>query len=201
MNLREKIERGLVALSLESHIEVAEKLEQYLALITKWNKVTNLTSIDNPEQMVLLHLLDSLTIQPYICGSRILDVGSGAGLPGIPLALINEDKDFILLDSNGKKTRFMLQATIELGIKNVEVVQSRAQDFAGKFDQVVCRAFTGTEDFVKSCSHLLAPGGNLLAMKGPAESEVTLLPGFKQSIHQLNVPDLISERYLIEIGQ
>ena len=117
MNLKEKIERGLVALSLESHIEVADKLEQYLALITKWNKVTNLTSIDNPEQMVLVHLLDSLSIQPYLSGPRILDVGSGAGLPGIPLALINEDKDFILLDSNGKKTRFMVQATIELGIK------------------------------------------------------------------------------------
>ncbi|MEO2183389.1 MAG: 16S rRNA (guanine(527)-N(7))-methyltransferase RsmG [bacterium] len=201
MNLKEKIERGLVALSLESHIEVADKLEQYLALITKWNKVTNLTSIDNPEQMVLVHLLDSLSIQPYLSGPRILDVGSGAGLPGIPLALINEDKDFILLDSNGKKTRFMLQATIELGIKNIEVVQSRAQDFQGEFDQVVCRAFARTDDFVKACSHLLAPGGSLLAMKGPAESEVTLLPGFKQSIHQLNVPDLPSERYLIEIGQ
>ncbi|HIE88495.1 MAG TPA: 16S rRNA (guanine(527)-N(7))-methyltransferase RsmG [Pseudomonadales bacterium] len=201
MNLKEKIERGLVALSLESHIEVADKLEQYLALITKWNKVTNLTSIDDPEQMVLVHLLDSLSIQPYLSGPRILDVGSGAGLPGIPLALINEDKDFILLDSNGKKTRFMLQATIELGIKNIEVVQSRAQDFQGEFDQVVCRAFARTDDFVKACSHLLAPGGSLLAMKGPAESEVTLLPGFKQSIHQLNVPDLPSERYLIEIGQ
>ena len=192
MNLKEKIERGLVALSLESHIEVADKLEQFLALITKWNKVTNLTSIDNPEQMVLVHLLDSLSIQPYLSGPRILDVGSGAGLPGIPLALINEDKNFILLDSNGKKTRFMLQATIELGIKNIEVVQSRAQDFQGQFDQVVCRAFAGTHDFVKACSHLLAPGGSLLAMKGPAESEVTLLPGFKQSIHQLNVPDLPS---------
>jgi 16S rRNA (guanine527-N7)-methyltransferase len=201
MNLKEKIERGLVALSLESHLEVADKLEQYLALITKWNKVTNLTSIDNPEQMVLVHLLDSLSIQPYLSGPRILDVGSGAGLPGIPLALINEDKDFILLDSNGKKTRFMLQVTIELGIKNIEVVQSRAQDFQGEFDQVLCRAFTGTDHFVKACSHLLAPGGSLLAMKGPAESEVTPLPGFKQSIHQLNVPDLPSERYLIEIGR
>ena len=201
MNLKEKIERGLVALSLESHLEVADKLEQYLALITKWNKVTNLTSIDNPEQMVLVHLLDSLSIQPYLSGPRILDVGSGAGLPGIPLALINEDKDFILLDSNGKKTRFMLQATIELGISNVEVVQSRAQDFQGEFDQVVCRAFTGADDFVKACSHLLAPGGSLFAMKGPAESEVTPLPGFKQSIHQLNVPGLSSERYLIEIGR
>ena len=201
MNLKEKIERGLVALSLESHLEVADKLEQYLALITKWNKVTNLTSIDNPEQMVLVHLLDSLSIQPYLSGPRILDVGSGAGLPGIPLALINEDKDFILLDSNGKKTRFMLQVKIELGIKNIEVVQSRAQDFQGEFDHVVCRAFTGTDDFVKACSHLLAPGGSLLAMKGPAESEVTPLPGFKQSIHQLNVPGLPSERYLIEIGR
>jgi len=201
MNLKEKIERGLVALSLKSHLEVADKLEQYLALITKWNKVTNLTSIDNPEQMVLVHLLDSLSIQPYLSGPRILDVGSGAGLPGIPLALINEDKDFILLDSNGKKTRFMLQVTIELGIKNIEVVQSRAQDFQGEFDQVLCRAFTGTDDFVKACSHLLAPGGSLLAMKGPAESEVIPLPGFKQSIHQLNVPGLPSERYLIEIGR
>jgi 16S rRNA (guanine527-N7)-methyltransferase len=201
MNLKEKIESGLVALTLKSHPEVVEKLEQYLALITKWNKVTNLTSIDNPEQMVVIHLLDSLSIQPYLSGHRILDVGSGAGLPGIPLALINQDKDFILLDSNGKKTRFMVQAAIELGIRNMEVVQSRAQDFQGEFDHVVCRAFTGTDDFVKTCSHLLAPGGTLLAMKGPAESAVTRPPGFKQSIHQLQVPYMPSERYLIEIGR
>jgi 16S rRNA (guanine527-N7)-methyltransferase len=128
-------------------------------------------------------------------------VGSGAGLPGIPLALINQDKDFILLDSNGKKTRFMVQAAIELGIRNIEVVHSRAQDFQGEFDHVVCRAFAGTDDFVKTCSHLLAPGGTLLAMKGPAESAVTRPPGFKQSIHQLHVPDMPSERYLIEIGR
>ena len=201
MSLKEKIERGLVALTLESHPEVVEKLEQYLTLITKWNKVTNLTSIDDPEQMVVIHLLDSLSIQPYLSGHRILDVGSGAGLPGIPLALINQDKDFILLDSNGKKTRFMVQATIELGIRNIEVVQSRAQDFEGEFDHVVCRAFAGTDDFVKACSHLLAPGGSLLAMKGPAASEVIRPPGFKQSIHQLHVPDMPSERYLIEIGR
>ena len=201
MSLKEKIERGLVALTLESHPEVVEKLEQYLTLITKWNKVTNLTSIDDPEQMVVIHLLDSLSIQPYLSGHRILDVGSGAGLPGIPLALINQDKDFILLDSNGKKTRFMVQATIELGIRNIEVVQSRAQDFEGEFDHVVCRAFTGTDDFVKACSHLLAPGGTLLAMKGPAASEVIRPPGFKQNIHQLHVPDMPSERYLIEIGR
>jgi 16S rRNA (guanine527-N7)-methyltransferase len=201
MSLKEKIESGLVALTLKSHPEVVEKLEQYLALITKWNKVTNLTSIDNPDQMVVLHLLDSLSIQPYLSGHRILDVGSGAGLPGIPLALINQDKDFILLDSNGKKTRFMVQAAIELGIRNIEVVHSRAQDFQGEFDHVVCRAFAGTDDFVKTCSHLLAPGGTLLAMKGPAESAVTRQPGFKQSIHQLHVPDMPSERYLIEIGR
>jgi 16S rRNA (guanine527-N7)-methyltransferase len=188
-------------LALKSPPEAVEKLEQYLGLITKWNKVTNLTSIDNPEQMVVIHLLDSLSIQPYLGGHRILDVGSGAGLPGIPLALINQDKDFILLDSSGKKTRFMVQAAIELGIRNIEVVQSRAQDFQGEFDQVLCRAFTGTDHFVKACSHLLAPGGSLLAMKGPAESEVIPLPGFKQSIHQLNVPGLPSERYLIEIGR
>jgi len=199
MNLKEKIDRGLVALSLESHLEVAEKLERYLALIAKWNKVTNLTSINNPDQMVVVHLLDSLSIQAYLPGTRILDVGSGAGLPGIPLALINEDKNFILLDSNGKKTRFMLQATIDLGIRNVEVVQSRAQDYEGEFDHVVCRAFTSTVDFVKACSHLLAPGGSLLAMKGPAASEVTPIPGFKQRVHQLNVPGLSSERYLVEI--
>ena len=201
MNLKEKIESGLVALTLKSHPEVVEKLEQYLALITKWNKVTNLTSIDNPEQMVVIHLLDSLSIQPYLSGHRILDVGSGAGLPGIPLALINQDKDFILLDSSGKKTRFMVQAAIELGIRNIEVVHSRAQDFQGEFDHVVCRAFAGTDDFVKTCSHLLAPGGTLLAMKGPAESAVTRPLGFKQSIHQLHVPDMPFERYLIEIGR
>ena len=201
MSLKEKIESGLVALTLKSDPEVVEKLEQYLALITKWNKVTNLTSIDNPEQMVVIHLLDSLSIQPYLSGHRILDVGSGAGLPGIPLALINQDKDFVLLDSNGKKTRFMVQAAIELGIRNIEVVHSRAQDFQGEFDHVVCRAFAGTDDFVKTCSHLLAPGGTLLAMKGPAESSVTPPPGFKQSIHQLHVPDMPSERYLLEFGR
>ena len=201
MDLREKIERGLVALRLEPHSEVVEKLEQYLTLITKWNKVTNLTSIDNPEEMVVIHLLDSLSIQPYLGGHRILDVGSGAGLPGIPLAIINQDKGFILLDSNGKKTRFMVQATIELGIKNIEVVQSRVQEFKGEFDHVVSRAFAGTNDFVKTCSHLLAPGGSLLAMKGPAASKVALPPGFKQSIHQLEVPNMSYERNLIEIGR
>ncbi len=199
MNLTEKIERGLAALSLESCPGVTEKLERYLALIAKWNKVTNLTSVDKPEQMVVVHLLDSLSIQSYLSGNRILDVGSGAGLPGIPLALINEDKDFILLDANGKKTRFMLQATIELGIKNVEVVQARAQNFEGQFDHAVCRAFTSTGDFVNACSHLLAPEGSLLAMKGPAESEVTPIPGFRQRVHQLNVPGLSSERFLIQI--
>lgn len=201
MKLEEQIERGLVALSIEPHANVVAKLSQYLALITKWNKVTNLTAIDDPEQMVPIHLLDSLSIHPYLAGSRILDVGSGAGLPGIPLALINKEKQFTLLDSNGKKTRFMLQATIELGIKNVEVVQSRAQDFQGQFDHVLCRAFTRTDEFVKACSHLLAHGGNLLAMKGPAESMVIPLRGFKQAVHQLNVPDLTSERCLIEIGR
>jgi 16S rRNA (guanine527-N7)-methyltransferase len=201
MNLKKKIELGLFELTLESHPEVVEKLEQYLTLITKWNKITNLTSIDTLEEMVVIHLLDSLSIQPYLKGKRILDVGSGAGLPGIPLALNNQDKDFILLDSNGKKTRFMVQATIELGIKNIEVVQSRAEVFQGEFDHVVCRAFTDTDNFVKACSHLLAPGGSLLAMKGPAESKVTRPPGFKQNIHQLHVPNMHSERYLIEIGR
>ncbi len=199
MSLTEKIERGLAALSLESCPGVTEKLERYLALIAKWNKVTNLTSVDKPEQMVVVHLLDSLSIQSHLSGNRILDVGSGAGLPGIPLALINEDKDFILLDANGKKTRFMLQATIELGIKNVEVVQARVQDFEGQFDHALCRAFTSTDDFVNACSHLLAPEGSLLAMKGPAESKVTPIPGFRQRVHQLNVPGLSSERFLIQI--
>ncbi|MDA9679961.1 16S rRNA (guanine(527)-N(7))-methyltransferase RsmG [Gammaproteobacteria bacterium] len=201
MVLKEKIKQGLTALTIESHAELVEKLDQYLTLICKWNKITNLTSIDDPEKMVGIHLLDSLSIQPYLSGHRILDVGSGAGLPGIPLALVNQDKDFILLDSNGKKTRFMVQATIELGIRNVEVVQSRVEDFQGEFDHVLCRAFTDTNNFVKTCSHLLAPGGSLLAMKGPAESDFMRQPGFKQGIHRLHVPDMPSERYLIELGQ
>ena len=199
MKVKQQIEQGLVALSLEPKIEVAEKLEQYIRLVAKWNKVTNLTSIDTPESMVLLHLLDSLSINPYLNGARILDVGSGAGLPGIPLALVNEDKHFKLLDSNGKKTRFMLQAKIELKIENIDVVQSRVSDFQGEYDHVVCRAFKAVGDFISSCSHLLAAGGTLLAMKGPAEREIPTLKGFKLKVHELHVPGSSLGRYLLEI--
>ena len=199
MKVRQQIEQGLVALSLDSKVKVAEKLERYISLLAKWNKVTNLTSIDAPDSMVLVHLLDSLSINPYLNGARILDVGSGAGLPGIPLAMVNEDKDFKLLDSNGKKTRFMLQAKIELKIENVEIVQSRVSDFKGEYDHVVCRAFKAADEFVSSCSHLLAVGGTLLAMKGPAESEIPALKGFKLKVHELHVPGSSLGRYLLEI--
>ena len=201
MSLKGEIDRGLVAMSIDFDPGVPEKLETYLALLSRWNKVINLTSVDNPEEMVVMHLLDSVSVQPYLAGTRILDVGSGAGLPGIPLALINADKDFILLDSNGKKVRFMTQVTIDLGLKNVKVIQSRAEDFSGKFDHVICRAFRQTNEFVKACVHLVAPGGSLLAMKGPAEKETAPPPGFRKTVHQLRAPGLAAERYLIELRQ
>lgn len=199
MELRDRIEQGLTALSLPVANNLPERLAAYLRLIARWNRVTNLTSVKDPVDMVALHLMDSLSIHGYIPGGSVLDVASGAGLPGIPLALLNPDKDFILLDSNGKKTRFMTQVKIELGPTNVEVVQSRIEEYSGAFDHVISRAFLSTADFARLCAPLICVGGTLLAMKGPADSQAALPAGFNGRVVKLEVPGLAAERYLIEL--
>ena len=200
MGLEGRIADGLKSLSLEYDSGVPQKAVRYLALLRKWNRVANLTAITDPDEMVTRHLLDSCTLHVFLRGKRILDVGSGAGLPGIPLALLNPHKDFILLDSNGKKTRFMTQAAIDLGLGNVTVVQSRLEDFSGEFDHVVCRAFRSLHDLVAGSYHLLTAGGSLLAMKGPGViSELSELDarGFHYTAHGLQTPG--SKRLIVEI--
>lgn len=155
------------------------QLSAYLDLLSKWNKVFNLTTITTTHDMVYLHIIDSLVIAPYIHGQNCLDVGSGAGLPGIPLAITHPLQQWTLLDKNNKKTRFLTQVVAELGLKNVEIVHSRCEDFdpAVGFDSILSRAFGTLEMFTSATSHLLQQGGIFIAMKGKyPEDEISQLP-------------------------
>ena len=197
-----KLETGLDALGLSLSAPACSSLLEYCDLIIKWNQKFNLTSIDDPEQMITHHLLDSLAIMTYLPAGRVLDVGTGAGLPGIPLAIARPQQAFVLLDSNGKKTRFLVQAVGQLGLQNVEIVNQRAEDFrpAELFDVIVSRAFSSVGQFLASCSHLLSPEGRFLAMKGKyPESEIHQLPaGFRLlSSVELKIPGLNAERHLL----
>jgi 16S rRNA (guanine527-N7)-methyltransferase len=188
-----------------SHLSADQriKLADYLQLLIKWNKVYNLTAIKDPSQMVTHHLLDSLSIEPYLHGDRLIDVGTGAGLPGIPLAITHPDKQFVLLDSNVKKTRFCQQAAAELGLKNVMVVHSRVQDYQPdvRFSSVISRAYAVLSDMITSCQHLLAEDGAYLAMKSQAaEQELTALSTrFHYEMKPLDIAGLTAARCLVVI--
>ncbi len=185
-------------ISLEEH-----KIEQLLAfvqLLEKWNKAYNLTAIRNKAAMIGLHLLDSLAVAPYIQGPRIIDIGTGAGLPGIPLAIYYPELQFTLLDSNAKKTRFVQQAILELGLKNVTVSHTRVEQYEPEqnFDTVITRAFASLPDILKLTSHLLSEQGILLAMKGQA-TDIPELKDAQTSIIPIHVPDVDAERCLVKI--
>ena len=206
-DLNEILSKGLRQLNLAQSLDEKQQssLIKYVELLDKWNKTYNLTAVRKPDQMVTRHLLDSLSICPYIRGKRILDVGTGAGLPGIPLAIVFPEKQFTLLDSNNKKTRFVTQAVSELELPNVDVVQSRVENFQFPelFDTITSRAYSAIGEMVKQTSHLLASGGVFLAMKGAnpiAEiDEMSEKYAVKES-HVINVPGLEEERHLLEIG-
>lgn len=196
---------GIAALGLTLDAEQQERLLAYLALVVKWNKAYNLTAIRDPLEMVTKHLLDSLAVLPQLHGGTVLDVGSGAGLPGIPLAIADAARQFTLLDSNGKKTRFLLQAKGELRLSNLSVVHSRLERYrpGQLFDTVTARAFASLADMVAGTAHLLAPGGTLLAMKGeyPQDELEALPPGFVvREIIALTVPGLEAQRHLVRIA-
>lgn len=180
---------------------LAEPLARFLAELARWNSAYNLTAVRDPLDMVPRHILDSLTVVPWISGARVADVGTGAGLPGIPLALLWPDKAFTLLDSNGKKIRFVTHATAVLGLANVAPVQARTESHADEpFDTVVCRAFTALADFVAGTGHLLAAGGRLVAMKGRyPEQEMAALPAGWQVAEcaPVAVPGLAAERHIV----
>lgn len=196
---------GLQALRLEPSL--AEPLLAYLAQLVKWNAAYNLTSVRDPVAMVTRHLLDSLAILPGVdgrlaAGARLIDVGSGAGLPGIPLAIARPEWAVAVLDSNGKKARFLRHAQRTLGLNNVEVVEARAEAHvpAQPYDAVVSRAFTGMGEFVEKCRHLLTAEGCWLAMKGRLDGEelAEVTHGARiEAVIPLTVPGLPEQRHLV----
>ncbi len=181
------------------------RLGTYLRLLERWNRAYNLTAVRDPEAMVIRHLLDSLSILPWVKGPRVLDVGSGAGLPGVPLAVLRPEHEFCLLDSNGKRTRFLIQVAAELALDNVSVVRSRVQDYRPEnlFSSVVSRAFATLADMVADAGRLCAPDGRLLAMKGvfPDDELARLPPGYRvMGVYPLRVPRLDAERHLVHLA-
>jgi 16S rRNA (guanine527-N7)-methyltransferase len=200
MSLQAKLEQGLQQAELNLPENVRQKLLDYLALLQKWNKVHNLTAVRDPEEMVTLHLLDSLSVLPYIKAKRLLDVGSGAGLPGIPLAICLPDLQVTVMDSSHKKASFMRQAKAELDIPNLEVICGRVEKYHPEqlFDIVISRAFSDLAEFVALTGHLCAPGAQWLAMKGvyPYE-ELAQLKIQPSQVVPLNVPGLTAQRHLV----
>lgn len=193
---------GIEFLGLSNEVEKLERLLQFIALIEKWNKAYNLTAIRDKEEMARLHILDSLAILPHLHGKRLIDIGTGAGLPGIPLAIFRPDMEFVLLDSNAKKTRFVQQAILELKLKNVSVIHSRVESYqpSEKFDSVTCRAFADMSDILKLTAHLFNENGMLLAMKGQQPDEELAALNQEYRIVPIVVPNIEAERCLVCIS-
>ena len=202
MSLPAQLAAGIAALGLALPEGAEARLLAYLALLDKWNRVYNLTAVRETERMVSHHLLDSLAAVPFFQAEAVLDVGSGGGLPGIPLAIARPELQVTLIDSIAKKTAFLLQAKAELGLVNLKVVTSRVEDFRPEsgFDVITSRAFSDLREFVTLTRHLLKPGGQWLAMKGlmPHEEIASLPDWVKVSAnHALQVPGLDASRHLI----
>jgi len=205
MSIEQSIIEGSERLGIPLSGEAVERLVAYLGLLERWNRAYNLTAVRDPEAMVVRHVLDSLSIWPWIRGPRVLDVGSGAGLPGIPLAIARPECVFCLLDSNGKRTRFLIQATAELQLTNIEVVRSRAEDYRPYllFDCVVSRAFATLAEWLASAGRLCASQGRLLAMKGvfPDDELACLPPDYiLAGVYPLHIPGLDAERHLVHLS-
>ncbi len=197
--------RGADTLGLALSPDQLDALLQYLDLMARWNRAYNLTAVREPQQMVVRHLLDSLAIAPYLRGQRLIDVGTGGGLPGVPLAICCPQHEFHLLDSNGKKTRFLFQVKTALGLDTMSVHHARVETFRPEqdYDAVLSRAFASLDDMVTGCSHLLGPGGLFLAMKGVyPEQELAAVADRcdLRAVHKLSVPGLEEERHLVVLA-
>ena len=200
----DELSRGAEELGVRLDEPGKQQLLAYLALLIKWNKAYNLTAVRNPDEMVSRHLLDSLSVAPFVAegGNRWLDVGSGGGMPGIPLAILFPDRQFTLLDSNGKKTRFLTQVKLELGLANLEVVHSRVEQYRPElsFDGITSRAFSSLADFSEWTRHLGNADARWLAMKGVhPDDELQSLPGdfSVRSCEVLKVPGCQGQRHLL----
>jgi len=195
------LREGLTSLGLAISESQQQLLLDFISLLEQWNRSYNLTAVRDPLEMVSRHLLDSLAIQPWLQGQRILDIGAGAGLPGIPLAITNPEREFTLLDGNSKKTRFMEQARLTLGLSNMSVVHSRVEAYTPPdlFDCITARALAELGQLATWSKPLLSPDGCLLAMKGPnVTAEITQLPpNWGYTCRPLTVPDATAQRTLV----
>jgi 16S rRNA (guanine527-N7)-methyltransferase len=201
-DVEQRLTDGLARFGVAAGPDLTAALLHYLALLQKWNRAYNLTSITELDDMVARHILDSATARPYLAGAAILDAGTGAGLPGIPLALLEPARRFTLLDSVGKKIRFLHQAVAELRLTNVALAQARLEDWQPEapFDTVICRAFGTLADFAATCGRFVAPAGRLVAMKGrlPAdEARAVAVPWRVAALERVTVPGLDAERHIV----
>jgi 16S rRNA (guanine527-N7)-methyltransferase len=204
LDLTATLQSGLDAMGLAVEKAHGGALLDLVALLARWSRAYNLTAVRDPAEMVPRHLLDSLTALPALRGETVLDVGTGAGFPGLPLAIVDPGRRFTLLDSALKRARFVRQAALELGLDNVEVVQSRIEDYRPeeRFDTVVCRAFSSLGAFVGAAGRLCAPGGHLLLMKGryPEGELAECPPDWRlQEARAVRVPGLPAERHLLSL--
>ena len=210
MTIAQMLRQGLAELGQALPSGAEQKLLSFLELLRHWNRTINLTAVREIDDMVAAHLLDSLAIRPWLAGERILDVGSGAGLPGIPLAIVEPHRSFVLLDSAAKRCRFLTQAVVELGLANVRVENRRVEDYlvssdeGPSFSTITARAFSSLDKFVAAAGHLLDDRGSLLAMKGKMpRDELNELPDEWRLQHaeKLVIPGLAAERHLLILGR
>ena len=206
MTLAAQLATGIAELGLDVNSEVQEKLLAYLELMAKWNRVYNLTALRNPGEWLTHHLLDSLSVLPHIRGPLVVDVGSGAGLPGLVLAMVRPDWQVVSVEAVDKKAAFQRQAAAELALTNVKIEGRRVEDVVleGGADTVVSRAFSSLTDFVNLSRHLLKPGGQWAAMKGKLPAgEIAALPKDVKvrQIVELKVPRLNAERCIVLMNE
>jgi 16S rRNA (guanine527-N7)-methyltransferase len=198
--LQIQLEQGIAALGLNLPSTAVPRLLDYRALLERWNAAYNLTAVRDPAEMITRHVLDSLAILPYVQGDRLADLGTGPGLPGVVLAIAAPGREIVLVDSNGKKVRFLREAIRALKLEGVRTEQARVEDVAGQFDCITARAFASLADMLGWGGHLLAPDGLWLAMKGKRpDDELPGIPdGFVvRAAHELTVPGLPAERHLL----
>ena len=202
--LTQKLEQAGKQLNLPLSAETTNKLIDFLQLLHKWNKAYNLTSVRDPHDMLTVHIVDSIAVSPFLDKNQYIDVGTGPGLPGIPLAIMHPEKSFVLLDSLGKRIRFIKQVAYELSLTNIEPVQCRVEEFKpdGPFDGVLSRAFASINDMLHWCHHLTDKNGEFLALKGQyPEAEISEMSSdFKViSSDKIDVPELDAQRHLIKL--
>lgn len=202
--LQIQLERGIDALGLKLPAQAVPRLLDYQELLLRWNAAYNLTAVRDPAEMISRHLLDSLSILPHVAGRTLADLGTGPGLPGIVLAIAAPGREILLVDSNGKKVRFLREAIRSLKLEGVRAVQSRVEEVEGRFDCITARAFASLADMLQWGGHLLAPEGIWLAMKGkqPDDELAGIPPDFAlRDTHELKVPGVPGERHLLVLGR